>query len=289
MRARLLGGMVAAAISLVMLVSVAAQPARATDGTSTEVGGFTVTLLVSLGDKLTDGRLTPAEIAVVVAEVLTGVRDSGARILAEIDADRVSDSVTALRNAMGYASLMREGRRDANYFFSLAMNSAHVPHGKLESGSPTTATVDALGRTAMAGYDLYLSGRANLDQVHGRPISNDGLLYIVNEYLGMLDSLTNRLRPDRCGYSALTPGPTPFQTYEYRCTAFDGTYEAWQERFTTNLKWEVKRGEGVPWEEGQLNDGDRNVIANLAMRNTILFDAFKAQINLLALKERLTP
>jgi hypothetical protein len=288
MRGRLLRGIAAAAISLVVLLPVTAQPAQAQDVPApTEVGKLTFTLLLGLGERARDG-LTPAEVAVVLGQVVIGVRDSGTRILAEIDGDRVADSMTALRNAMGYVSLMGEGTRDANKFFSLAMHAAHVPHSRLESGSPSQATIDALGRVAMTGYDLYLTGRLNSDKVAGRPTSPQNLVYIVDEYLQMLDTLTSKLKPDHCMTTLLSPPGSPFTHHRYSCQAFDGTVETWQYRFTTAGRFEVQRGTGAGWEEGEWTRDDELAVAKLAMRNTILFDAFQAQIKLLALRATLT-
>ncbi|GAA0896979.1 hypothetical protein [Virgisporangium aurantiacum] len=275
---------IVAVIVAAILVAGTVRPAGA-DGDEGNAGRLTIRTTVALEARLPVMQVI--EIAGFVLEVIGAFRTSGEAVIQEVDSERVTDARGKLRNIGSRTVDMRDPSSTVRYLYLRdARDAASYAHTEIER--PATVDqkqIDHLTRISMAAYDLTLAAtssyhRADLDALH------ESLGHTLDDFLDMLDSATTKLMATTsCRQADVGPSPGVSAEWAVICHSYNAE-DAWAERTTTAGERQIKRGFGAEWEPGSM-PSNWDDIKKMALRDTVLYDAYQAQINLLATKAKL--
>ncbi|WP_422772038.1 hypothetical protein ACN28C_02735 [Plantactinospora sp. WMMC1484] len=217
MKARLLRGFAAAALTLTLVLSGAAQPAHATDpdgpnDSLIDMVDFALSLLSRVGD----GGVSPAELAAMTQDVINALNEAESAVIAHLDAIAVAD----IRDDATAAVIEFD---DINNFAEETLEdwAQEVTHDAIRASTYLDAlsgkgAIDDVGYAVVTLYPIALVARAR---------AGFGTANLRTNYRAALQKLIDKLAPS-CHYHHPEPNAVPL-IRAYTCTVY-GNHTATQ-------------------------------------------------------------
>ena len=243
-KARLLRGIAAAAIGLAVILPATTTPARAeVNDAYTDIG---IDVLIGLFDKMSDGSLSPTEIAELVQLTINAVNGVKVDVVARLDAQLVNELRAKVQFATTSVYYLNTPAF-AGYYTVQVNLAAHQAKAHVDTVS-ADRDLDAVGRAMITLYSILEVGEAR-----------QGLLQPSRfaDYRQGLENLIQKMTP-HCNFGGLPNADLYWST----CT-FDGKTVRGDQRHGPNGT-EVSV-DGGPWVPGVLDQG---AIAELVMADT---------------------
>lgn len=285
MRRRLLRGVAAAVISLVVLLSGAAQPAQATAG-APALARFSLDVMSQLAYE-TAGGLLADELQAVVRDTQAALNEARDEIIDHSDRLEVAKVTTELKLLAINADFLnpRFPSQDARLTYALMAMHVGTTAGSMQREMRTAEALHDMGIAMIVGYETalvaYLSQKPPLRIGTATHVFKSDLNYLI-------DRLSKS--PD-CPTPTPTSGPPGYVT-KHECRGF-GTVATGEERCRYLVvadcpefehRYQAEDGSWGPWSSGKL---DRQELTNNVLKNTIYDTAIVTYANLLVFMDEM--